>query len=337
MKTEQLLPTERVPLCPLCGGDGPVKHSSLRDALFGVPGEWMLRNCEHCQILWLDPRPSAAAMTALYSTYHTHESADDSKSALKTRLLRASLAATLDYPPDGAAASTLLGRLVAEIPELEERTRASVMNLAYSDSNPRLLDVGCGNGLFMAKMESLGWKCEGVEPDHKAAANARERFGVPVHEGTLDTVHLPAETFDAVTMSHVIEHVPNSKELFGQILELLRPGGTLSVITPNALALGHEHFGRSWRGLEPPRHFVVYSPSALKRLALETGFGAAEALTLARSAKGMYRFSNDLKRIESGHTGRLPRLQSSLFYLRELALKRRKPVGEEILMFATKA
>jgi SAM-dependent methyltransferase len=73
-------------------------------------------------------------------------------------------------------------------------------------------------------------------------------------------------------MSHVIEHVHDPVATLGAVFSLLRPGGFLYVDTPNIDALGHESYGRYWRGLEPPRHLVLFNRNSLRDLLRAQGF-----------------------------------------------------------------
>ena len=78
--------------------------------------------------------------------------------------------------------------------------------------------------------------------------------------------------FDCVTMSHVLEHFHRPLEALEVALRLLRPGGQLYIDTPNVDSLGLERYGASWRGLEPPRHLVLFNWRSLQELLVSTGY-----------------------------------------------------------------
>ncbi|WP_430388214.1 class I SAM-dependent methyltransferase [Dyella sp. 20L07] len=167
-----------------------------------------------------------------------------------------------------------------------------------------LLDVGCGNGAFMLRAREAGWKVQGLEPD-PVAAHAARRAGLDVVEGTLDTFGCPAQ-FDAITASHVIEHVHDPRGFVQQIFALLRPGGHAWLATPNAKSLGLRWYGRAWRGLEPPRHMTVLSPSALKSLLCDAGFSHVRGHRRGRGARYILWSSAELSRHYGERTRSLP-------------------------------
>ena len=128
----------------------------------------------------------------------------------------------------------------------------------------RLLDVGCGEGAFLAEMRRAGWDVQGLEPDATAAATARAA-GVPVVERPLEPHAFPSGSFDALTMNHVIEHLHDPIEALRICHDLLSPGRVLWIATPNLGSRGHDLFGRDWVGLDPPRHLVLFTRSSLAR------------------------------------------------------------------------
>jgi SAM-dependent methyltransferase len=133
----------------------------------------------------------------------------------------------------------------------------------------RVLDLGCGSGDWLAYAQKAGWSTAGVEPDPKAQRLGRRR-GIDIRESLEDFAD---ETFDAITLSHVIEHVHDPMETLRTCRALLAPGGMIYVDTPNLNAVGHGIYGRYWRGLEAPRHLVLFTRLGLRRALERAGFG----------------------------------------------------------------
>jgi len=133
-------------------------------------------------------------------------------------------------------------------------------------------------------MKKLGWQVEGVDFDPKAVQVARSN-GLDVYAGSLEEQGLPSNTYDAIVMAHVIEHVHNPVQLLTECYRILKPVGKLIVITPNADGMGHAVFGRKWRGLEPPRHLHIFNPASLSALVKLSGFAG---LTCRSHGMGRY-------------------------------------------------
>ena len=144
----------------------------------------------------------------------------------------------------------------------------------------KLLDVGCGSGERLEKMRRLGWTVSGIDFDAEAVRVARDR-GLDVSCGTIPGTWFPTEAFDAVTMNHVIEHVPHPIELLEECNRILKPGGKVVLTTPNSSCWGHKLFEEHWRGLEPPRHLHVFCPSSIEQTLRRAGFGVVLVRTLA--------------------------------------------------------
>jgi SAM-dependent methyltransferase len=176
---------------------------------------------------------------------------------------------------------------------LEEQVDYGIMFLS-AHKRGQLLDVGCGNGEFLAFMRGLGWEVAGIEPDPEAAAIAKRQFGVPVL-ASLDEVSMNHGRYDAITMRHVIEHLPNPIRDLRVCLDLLKPGGMLAVVTPNIKSLAHRRFKASWGALDPPRHLVLFSPEALRHTFESTGFRVIRSGTSARAAGGVLAWSRQIQ------------------------------------------
>jgi 2-polyprenyl-3-methyl-5-hydroxy-6-metoxy-1,4-benzoquinol methylase len=105
--------------------------------------------------------------------------------------------------------------------------------VARTDSNFRLIDVVCGYGAFLDVAQKSGFDVVGVEIDEKIAEGARSN-GFIVYDDYLERLNLPSDTYDAITLWDVIEHVPDPVSLIAECHRLLKPGGILFYHTGNA-------------------------------------------------------------------------------------------------------
>jgi 2-polyprenyl-3-methyl-5-hydroxy-6-metoxy-1,4-benzoquinol methylase len=277
------------PFCTLCFKQGDLLYAGLVDWLFGAPGKWGIRTCSGCGTAWLDPQPAAEDLPALYSRYLTHNI--QTSTTWLGRLQRATSQCALSragYPVEGP--KEILPRLLAQLTGSKRRARLSVLGLGPTNKGT-LLDVGCGNGDFILRMRSLGWRVSGVDPDSTAAAYGR-RQGLQVFTGTIADVS-EAARYDVITLNHVIEHVADPVNLLRECHKRLHPdGGRLIMTTPNINSCGHRWFRKYWRGLEVPRHFTIFSPSSLRDCIERAKFRVISLSTETRLAPMIYRQSS---------------------------------------------
>jgi SAM-dependent methyltransferase len=155
---------------------------------------------------------------------------------------------------------------------------------------------------MLESMQGLGWRVDGVDFDSVAVTQARDK-GLTVHLGSLAEQLFPNETFDAITASHAIEHVGDPLGVLRECRRMLKPGGLLVLITPNAASWGHRIYKADWRGLEPPRHIRIFTPSSLATLCRRAGFNLVLSRSTVRSS-GILLASRRLKRGEKILAGR---------------------------------
>jgi SAM-dependent methyltransferase len=101
----------------------------------------------------------------------------------------------------------------------------------------RLLDVGCGTGLFLAVARRRGWSPFGVDDSVDATSHAREHFDVPVVTHDFETYPWEDQTFDAITMWDIIEHARRPVELIAAARRRLAAGGVVALGTPNQASI----------------------------------------------------------------------------------------------------
>ncbi|HEY4904189.1 MAG TPA: class I SAM-dependent methyltransferase [Candidatus Sulfotelmatobacter sp.] len=272
------------PCCPLCGRDGQRLYAALADWLFGVSGNWNLDSCRTCDIAWLDPQPIAEDIPKLYSSYHTHRAAPPARIGRLRSATHQCVLAGMGYPIDQP--KEILPRLLSHVPSIARAAALGVMSLDPSNGGT-LLDVGCGNGEFIGRMRSFGWNVSGVDPDPAAVQKGRNE-GLNIFAGRISDV--PGNMlYDVITLSHVIEHVSDPVDLLSDCRKRLRPEtGILVITTPNIKSLGHRWFKNYWRGLEIPRHLILFSPDALSTCIARSGLYLRSMRTETRIARLIY-------------------------------------------------
>ncbi len=266
--------------CYLCGMEGKVYYHGISDSYWNVGGTWDLRQCPNseCGLIWLDPVPLPEDIPLMYSEYFTHDGLlQGAAEKLRSRLLPFVCAG--EKPPRKSTSGLLFAALVHFSP-FRDFAAGSLMWLNNTPPGD-MLDFGFGAGQLVLRLRDLGWNVAGVEFDHKVLTMAREKLNVDVRSSIMS---FPESRFDVITLSHVIEHVPDPVQTLQQCAGRLKPGGRIVIATPNTNSLGHKYFGKDWRPLDPPRHLILFSPESLARCAHRAGLNVEAVHSSARSA-----------------------------------------------------
>jgi 2-polyprenyl-3-methyl-5-hydroxy-6-metoxy-1,4-benzoquinol methylase len=319
---------EPSPECIACGCAGVELYDGLTDYLEGTPQTWRMVRCarEACGMLWLDPMPVEADLIKAYATYHTHSR----RSRGAAELALSALNATCKLASRLLDLSGGLGR---------QRRQLRTMFIGSAPPG-KLLEVGSGSGRFLDRMRRAGWQVQGTDFDPAVAARVKEKYGLRVDVGNLAALHYPADGYDVVAMSQVIEHVHDPLALLRECRRVLRPGGRMVLSTPNAAGLAHRRYGRCWRGLEPPRHLHIFTPGALAECAQACGLKVEMLRTLSAESAGIYRASDAIRRAQG--QGRNGSAAWSVFrswpmrYSEYLQTRRDPALGQDIFMIAAK-
>ena len=125
-----------------------------------------------------------------------------------------------------------------------------------------ILDIGAGTGDFLSFVQQEGWQAIGVEPSEKAKAIAKKK-GVSFVGNTSE---LDNNSFDVISMWHVLEHVPDLDSQIKELKRLLKPNGTLIIAVPNFKSFDAKHYGKFWAAFDVPIHFWHFSKTAIKLL-----------------------------------------------------------------------
>lgn len=149
------------------------------------------------------------------------------------------------------------------------RVRWLKSGFAENKKQRRVLDVGCGDGTFLLKAAEENWQIVGTEMNveparqnnievYETIAAAKEKYG--------------ANSFDAVTMWHTLEHFKNPREMLASAREILAPNGILLVAVPDAGGWQAKLFGKNWLHRDVPRHLFHFDYGSLAELFTDCNF-----------------------------------------------------------------
>jgi len=145
-----------------------------------------------------------------------------------------------------------------------------------TDKNSRILDIGCGFGQFLSRLNSQGYtNCLGIDLSDEAIKVCRDqKLNVKQINSIKDFANSVDEKFDFITMSHVLEHVEKNQviELLSIIkTKLMKENGIFIVMVPN----GQSNTLGYWM-YEDFTHYTLYTTGSLKYVLMNAGFNNIE-------------------------------------------------------------
>jgi 2-polyprenyl-3-methyl-5-hydroxy-6-metoxy-1,4-benzoquinol methylase len=147
------------------------------------------------------------------------------------------------------------------VKNLALKNKTNLISTLQKDKG-ELLDIGAGTGDFLSAAKSDGWRVTGAEPSEKARSIAASK-GISLFD---DTSNFQNNSFDAITMWHVLEHVPDPKWQIKELKRLLKPNGTLIVAVPNFNSFDAKYYRGFWAAYDVPRHLWHFSKTAIAKL-----------------------------------------------------------------------
>ena len=166
-----------------------------------------------------------------------------------------------DYISHTDGKRTLFEKMYHFIKRKAIRDKVKLIN-SYQPVKGRILDIGAGTGDFLLECKNQNWDILGIEPNDKAK-------GIAVGKGIKfgDTIEkLESNSFDVITMWHVLEHVPDVEHQVAELKRLLKPSGTIIIAVPNFKSYDANHYKEFWAAYDVPRHLWHFSKTAIEKL-----------------------------------------------------------------------
>ena len=162
---------------------------------------------------------------------------------------------------------TLFDKLYQGFKVLNVRSKIKLLTKLRGEKGS-LLDFGSGTGDFLYAAQRAGWRTFGVEPNEGARSRALQK-GV---RAAADLAAFPEETFDIITLWHVLEHLPEPGIMVQGLRSRLSGNGYLIVAVPNYRSFDAHYYGSFWAAYDTPRHRWHFTKPSLQALLREQGF-----------------------------------------------------------------
>ncbi|HZK61812.1 MAG TPA: class I SAM-dependent methyltransferase [Anaerovoracaceae bacterium] len=150
------------------------------------------------------------------------------------------------------------------------KKKCTIRNVTGLDKGS-LLDIGSGTGHFAHIMQNAGWQVKGIEINEKARDFSVARFGLEI-TGPDQISALDANSFDCITLWHVLEHFHNPIKYAADIMRLLKPGGSSLIALPNCNSYDAKYYRQFWAAYDVPRHLWHFNPVTFRIFSEKTGF-----------------------------------------------------------------
>ncbi|MEP6646850.1 MAG: class I SAM-dependent methyltransferase [Saprospiraceae bacterium] len=242
--------------CVACGETTWRNAGQIKD--YSISGEWfMLRECTTCHLKVTSPQPSAEILGRYYASQN-YISHSDTRQGLTNKIYHLARRYMLERKFD----------LVSRASKLE---------------TGRLLDVGAGTGHFAHYMSEYHWDVVALEPDENARKVAAEKLEMEIHP--LENLgHLEENSFDVITLWHVLEHVQDISGNVSHFKSLLKKNGVLIIAVPNHTSRDAKQYGDKWAAYDVPRHLWHFSPLSMEKLLTKHGFQMADKISMPLDA-----------------------------------------------------
>ena len=224
--------------CPVCSSNNIQQELSARDYTVSQ-NIFSIWHCNNCTVRFTQDVPAQDAIGAYYASENYISHSDTKKGIINS-----------------------LYHLV------RKRTLGGKRRLVINETGMvkgSILDIGCGTGAFLQTMQAADWSITGLEPDAVARTKAAELYNIqPQEPGRL--FELPAASFSAITMWHVLEHVHELHAYIKQIANLLAANGKAFIAVPNYTSKDADIYKAYWAAYDVPRHLYHFSPQSMEKL-----------------------------------------------------------------------
>lgn len=241
---------EQLKQCPVCQSQTFEVYLTVRDYTVSQE-QFKIVTCKKCGFRFTNPRPDSEAIGEYYKAESYISHTNTSKG--------------------------LISKIYQEVRKFTLKGKLNLIN-RLSPQKGKLLDVGCGTGMFLNVARENGWKVNGIEPDAGARAIAEETNQIKINDEILSSFQ--QETFEVISLWHVLEHIHQLNETIEWLKARLSKDGSLIIAVPNHESKDAKIYQEQWAAYDVPRHLYHFSQNSIKELFAKHGFVLKETLPM---------------------------------------------------------
>ena len=227
--------------CPWCNSENNHKFLELKD-YFLTQEDFEILECNDCKLLFTSPCPTPDKIGDYYKSE--------------------------DYLSHNEEKKSLFAKIYNKVKKINIKNK---FNLAVSNqpSAISLLDIGCGVGDFLLYAKEKGCNITGIEPSENARKIAEKKLECKILSPE-ELQNIPDNSFNIITMWHVLEHVADLKTEIYHLQRILKKDGKLILALPNYKSYDAEYYKDKWAAYDVPRHLSHFSQRSIKNIFKET-------------------------------------------------------------------
>jgi 2-polyprenyl-3-methyl-5-hydroxy-6-metoxy-1,4-benzoquinol methylase len=233
--------------CPVCNSSNINPLLTVNDHSVSKE-EFVIWQCNDCSLRFTQDVPDENSITPYYQS--------------------------ADYISHTNTKEGFINRLYQKVRNHTLDQKASLV-ISRTKKEGKILDLGAGIGAFLNSMKGKRWDVTGIEPDEGARQQAKNLFNLELSDTGLFN-RLQPQSFDAITLWHVLEHVHQLHSYIEQLKALLKPNGKIFIAVPNYNSLDGSIYKLHWAAYDVPRHLYHFTPKAMDVLIKKHGLNIIE-------------------------------------------------------------
>ena len=227
--------------CPWCNSENNHQFLKLKD-YFLTQEEFEILECEDCKLLFTNPCPTPDKI----GNYYKSE----------------------DYLSHNEEKKSLFAKIYNKVKKINIKNKFKIAT-SSQQSAVSVLDIGCGVGDFLLYAKEKGCNVTGIEPSEDARKIAEKKLDCKISSPE-ELQNIPDNSFDIITMWHVLEHVADLKTEIHHLQRILKKDGRLVLALPNYKSYDAEYYKDKWAAYDVPRHLSHFSQTSIKNIFKET-------------------------------------------------------------------